>query len=327
MTEEAWRHHNVFITGGPGLLGSSLIKQLLTKKANVIALVRDQVHHSPFYKDGHDKQVTIVKGGVEDYHTVERALNEYEIETVFHLGAQTIVGTALRSPLSTFESNIKGTWNVLEACRQSKMVSRVVVASSDKAYGTQKNLPYTEDAPLQGRDNPYDVSKSCTDLISLSYHKAYGLPVGITRCGNFYGPGDLNWNRIVPDTIRSLYYGKNPVIRSDGTYIRDYVFVDDGAHANITLAENLHRPEIQGNAFNFSTGNKVSVLELVKKITTLFPSTLEPVILNQAKGEIKDQYLSSEKAKRMLNWEAQHTIDQGLVKTIAWYKEFLIKHG
>lgn len=327
MNEEAWRHHNVFVTGGPGLLGSALIKQLLAKKANVIALVRDQVHHSPFYQEGHDKQVTIVKGGVEEYHTVERALNEYEVQTVFHFGAQTIVGTALRSPLSTFESNIKGTWNVLEACRQSKMVSRVVVASSDKAYGTQPVLPYTEDAPLQGRDNPYDVSKSCTDLISLSYHKAYGLPVGITRCGNFYGPGDLNWNRIVPGTVRDLYYGKKPIIRSDGTYIRDYIFVDDGAHANITLAENLHRSEIQGNAFNFSTGNKISVVELVKKITALFPSTLEPVILNLAKGEIKDQYLSSEKAKRMLNWEAQHTVDQGLVKTIAWYKEFLAKHG
>ena len=327
INEEAWRHHNVFLTGGPGVLGSSLIKHLIAKKAHVIALVRDQVHHSPFFQEGHDKQVTIVKGGVEDYHVVERALNEYEVQTVFHLGAQTIVGTAFRSPLSTFESNIKGTWNVLEACRQSKMVSRVVVASSDKAYGTQATLPYTEEAPLQGGDNPYDVSKSCTDLISLSYHKAYGLPVGITRCGNFYGPGDLNWNRIVPDTIRSLYYGKRPVIRSDGTYIRDYVFVEDGVHANMTLAENLHRPEIQGNAFNFSTGNRISVLEMVKKITALFPSTVEPLILNQAKGEIKDQYLSSEKAKRMLNWEAQHTVDQGLVKTIAWYKEFLAKHG
>ncbi len=327
MNEENWRHHNVFVTGGPGLLGSALVKQLIQNKAHVIALVRDQVHQSPFFKEGHDKNVTIVKGGIEDFHLVERALNEYEVETVFHLGAQTIVGTALRSPLSTFESNIKGTWNVLEACRQSKMVSRIVVASSDKAYGTQPTLPYTEDAPLQGRDNPYDVSKSCTDLIALMYYKAYGLPVAITRCGNFYGPGDLNWNRIVPDTIRSLSYGKNPIIRSDGTYIRDYIFVEDGAHANITLAENLHRNEIKGQAFNFSTGNKITVLDMVQKITTLFPSNLEPVILNEAKGEIKNQYLSSEKAKAMLNWEAKHTVDEGLIKTIAWYKEFFVKHG
>ncbi len=322
-----WQHHNVFVTGGPGLLGSALVKQLIANKAHVVALVRDQVHQSPFFQEGHDKHVTIVKGGIEDYYTVERALNEYEIETVFHLGAQTIVGTALRSPLSTFESNIKGTWNVLEACRNSKMVSRVIVASSDKAYGTQPVLPYTEDAPLQGRDNPYDVSKSCTDLISHMYYKAYGLPVAITRSGNFYGPGDLNWNRIVPQTIRHLHKNEQPIIRSDGTYIRDYIFVEDGADANITLAENLHRDEIKGQAFNFSTSNKINVLEMVKKITKLFPSNLEPVILNEAKGEIKHQYLSSEKAKNMLNWEAKHTIDEGLVKTIAWYKEFFAKHG
>ncbi len=328
MVEDSfWRQRNVFVTGGPGLLGSALLKQLIAKKANIIALVRDQVHQSPFYQEEYNKKVTIVKGGVEDYPVVERALNEYEIETVFHLGAQTIVGTALRSPLSTFESNIKGTWNVLEACRNSKMVSRIVVASSDKAYGTQKVLPYTEDASLEGRDNPYDVSKSCTDLISLSYHKCYGLPVGITRCGNFYGPGDLNWNRIVPLTIKSHINNQKPLIRSDGTYIRDYIYVEDGADGNITLAENLHRPEIKGQAFNFSTANKLTVLELVKKITMLFPSTLEPVILNEAKGEIRNQYLSSEKAKRMLNWEAKHTADQGLAKTIAWYKEFFTKNG
>jgi len=327
VKKNMWQHHNVFVTGGPGLLGSALIKQLIANKAHVIALVRDQVHQSPFFQEGHDKHVTIVKGGIEDYHTVERALNEYEVETVFHLGAQTIVGTALRSPLSTFESNIKGTWNVLEACRNNKMVSRVVVASSDKAYGTQKTLPYTEDAPLQGGDNPYDVSKSCTDLISLSYHKAYGLPVAITRCGNFYGPGDLNWNRIVPQTIRHLHKNEQPIIRSDGTYIRDYIFVEDGADANITLAENLHRNEIKGQAFNFSTANKINVLEMVNKITKLFPSNLSPIILNEAKGEIKHQYLSSEKARHMLNWQAKHTIDEGLVKTIAWYKEFFAKHG
>jgi len=325
VDEKFWQHRNVFVTGGPGLLGSSLIKQLLAKKANVIALVRDHVHSSRFFTEAMDKQCTIVKGGLEDYHTVERALNEYEVDTVFHLGAQTIVQTANRSPLSTFESNIKGSWNILEACRVSKMVSRVVVASSDKAYGTQKTLPYTEETPVQG-EHPYDVSKSCTDLISLSYHKTYGLPVAVTRCGNFYGPGDLNWNRIVPQTIRHLSLNQKPIIRSDGTYIRDYLFIEDGSDGNIRLAMNLHRPEIKGQAFNFSTANKLTVLELVKKIINLYPSHLEPVILNEAHGEIKHQYLSSEKARALLNWQPKHSIDEGLAKTIPWYKEFL-QHG
>lgn len=326
LSDNYWNQKNVFITGGPGLLGSALTKQLLQKKANIIALVRDQVHKSPFYKEGHHEHVTIIKGAVEDFQTVERAINEYEIDTVFHLGAQTIVQTANRSPLSTFESNIKGTWTILEACRQNKLNPKVVIASSDKAYGSQKVLPYTEETPLQG-EHPYDVSKSCADLIAQSYYKCYGLPVGITRCGNFYGPGDLNWNRIIPDTIRALYLNKNPIIRSDGTYIRDYIYVEDGANANITLAENLHRPEVKGQAFNFSTGNKITVLELVKKITALFPSNIEPIILNEVRGEIKDQFLSSEKAKRILNWEAKHTIDQGLIKTISWYKQYLKEHA
>ncbi|MBI5797809.1 GDP-mannose 4,6-dehydratase [Candidatus Woesearchaeota archaeon] len=326
IDEKFWRQRNVFVSGGPGLLGSTLIRQLLQKKAHIIALVRDHMHSSPFFQESMDRQCTLVKGGLEDYHTVERALNEYEVDTVFHLGAQTIVQTAIRSPLSTFESNIKGSWNILEACRQSKMVQRVVVASSDKAYGTQKVLPYTEETPVEG-EHPYDVSKSCTDLLARSYHKTYGLPVGVTRCGNFYGPGDLNWNRIIPGTIRSLFFNERPVIRSDGTYIRDYIYIEDGADGNIALAKNLHRPEIKGHAFNLSTANKITVLELVKKIMQLYGNNHEPVILNEANGEIKHQYLSSEKARTLLNWTPKHSTDDALIKTISWYKEYLQKHA
>jgi len=326
LANKFWNRKNVFVTGATGLLGSSLVKELLDRKVNVIALVRDQVHNSNFFREAHHTKVTIVKGDLTNYHFLERVMNEHEVDTVFHLGAQTIVQTANRSPLSTFESNIRGTWNVLEACRVNDKVERVIVASSDKAYGDQKELPYTEEAPLQGR-HPYDASKTCTDTLSLTYAKTYGLPVGITRCGNLYGPGDLNWNRIIPDTIRNLYYNEAPVIRSDGTFIRDYFFLEDASDAYIKLAEQLHRPEIKGQAFNFSTMNKITVLELVKKITEQFPSTLEPVILDQVKGEIKNQYLSSEKAKNLLKWEPKHGLDEGLRKTIAWYKAFLQQYG
>ncbi len=326
LAEQFWNRKNVFVTGATGLLGSSLVKELLKRKVNVIALVRDQVHNSNFFRDGHHTKVTIVKGDLTDYRLLERVMNEHEVDTVFHLGAQTIVQTANRSPISTFESNIRGSWNIFEACRVNEMVKRVIVASSDKAYGDQEVLPYTEEAPLQGR-HPYDASKTCTDTLALTYAKTYGLPVSVTRCGNLYGPGDLNWNRIIPDTIRYLHYNEAPVIRSDGQFIRDFFFIDDASDAYIRLAEQLHRPDIKGQAFNFSTMNKLTVLELVKKILALYPSNLEPVILNQVKGEIKNQYLSSEKAKRLLNWEPKHGLDEGLTRTIAWYKAFLQQYG
>jgi CDP-glucose 4,6-dehydratase len=317
-----WEHRKVFITGATGLLGSEITKELITKKANVIALVRDFVPKSRFFTESLNKKVTSVHGSLSNYRLIERTLNEYEIDTVIHLGAQTIVTTANRSPISTFESNIRGTWNILEACRNSKNVNRIAIASSDKAYGSAKFLPYDEKHPLEG-EYPYDVSKSCADLISQSYFKTYGLPVGVTRCGNFYGPGDLNFNRIIPDTIRSLFLNKQPVIRSDGSLIRDYIFIKDGANAYLTLLENLDRKEIKGKAFNFSTGNKLSVLQLVKKISELFPSNLQPLILNEVKGEIKDQYLDSKKAKELLNWEPKYSLDESLRITIEWYKEFL----
>lgn len=320
MDNSFWNDRNVFVTGATGLLGSWLCEELIKQKANVIALVRDFVPKSRFFTEGLINHITQVKGDLRDFEVVERALNEYEIDTIFHFGAQTIVGTANRSPLSTFESNIKGTWTILEAARVSKLVKRIIVASSDKAYGIHENLPYTEEHPLQGR-YPYDVSKSCVDLIAQSYYHTYGLPVGITRCGNIYGGGDLNFNRIIPGTIKSILFNQQPIIRSDGTYIRDYFYVKDAALANLILAEKF-KEAIYGHSFNFSIKNKLTVLEIVNLIIKLMNSNLNPIILNEAKSEIKHQYLSSEKAKKILDWEPKYTLEQSLLETINWYKEY-----
>jgi len=264
-----------------------------------------------------------VDGYITDQEMMERALGEHEIDTVIHLAAQTIVGIANRNPVSTFEANIAGTWRLLEACRRSPRVKQIVVASSDKAYGDQEILPYDETTPLQGQ-HPYDVSKSCADLISYTYAKSYDLPVTITRCGNFYGGGDLNWNRIVPGTIRSVLRGQAPVIRSDGSFIRDYFYVEDGAAAYMLLAESMAKdPSLRGEAFNFSNELQVTVLDLTHKILALMGSTLTPEVRNEASNEIKHQYLSAAKARRMLEWKPLFTLDGGLEKTIRWYTEFL----
>ena len=319
-----WEDKNVFVTGGSGLLGSHLIKKLLELKAHkIVVLVRDYVPKSLFFSEKVSEKVITVDGKVEDFRLIERTLNEYEIDTVFHLAAQPLVTIANRGPLATFESNIRGTWNVLEACRLHKdIIKRIVIASSDKAYGSQEELPYRETAPLKG-EHPYDVSKSCVDLISQSYHKTYGLPIAITRCGNFYGPGDLNFNRIVPETIKNVIENKRPPIRSDGTFIRDYIYIPDAVDGYLKISENMDKKEIIGEAFNISTSNKLSVLEMVKLILKIMNSNLEPKILNEAKGEIKHQYLDGSKIKRILNWEPKHSIEQGLTETIEWYKKNL----
>ncbi len=320
--KDAWKDKNVFITGCTGLLGSHLTQMLVEKKANVVSLVRDWIPKSNLMKTGLYDTINVVRGSVEDFYTVERTLNEYEIDTVFHLAAQTIVGIANRNPLSTFESNIKGTWCVLEACRRVPTVKKIVIASSDKAYGEQEKLPYDENAPLVG-SHPYDVSKSCTDLISLMYHTTYKLPVCVTRCGNFYGPGDLNFNRIVPGAIRSILNNEPPVIRSDGSCIRDYFYVKDGALAYMHLAEKMESPEIHGEAFNFSNELQISVLELIKKILKIMNrEDLEPIILNEAKNEIQHQYLCAKKAKEILTWKPKYNLENGLKETIEWYKQF-----
>ncbi|MBN2122382.1 GDP-mannose 4,6-dehydratase [Candidatus Micrarchaeota archaeon] len=320
-----WKGKNVFVTGASGILGSHVTEALVAEGACPTILVRDGVPTSRLIETGTSEKVNTVRGDIEDYWVIERALNEYEIDTVFHLGAQTIVGAANRSPMGTFRANIEGTWNVMEACRNSKLAERVVFASSDKAYGDQEKLPYTEDAPLQGR-HPYDVSKSCSDLIAQSYFHTYNLPVCVCRCGNLYGPGDLNFNRIIPGTIKSVLEGKAPIIRSDGTYVRDYLYVKDAANAYLTLAEKMGKKEVAGQAFNFSTANKLSVLEVVEAVLGAMGSELKPKILNEAKGEIKKQYLSSSKAKELLGWEAQYPLEKGLSETIPYYETYIRKH-
>jgi CDP-glucose 4,6-dehydratase len=266
--------------------------------------------------------VKVVRGDIRDQSLVERLLSEYEVDTVLHLAAQTIVPIANRNPTTTFETNIAGTWALLEACRKSPVVKQIVLASSDKAYGAHESLPYDEDSPLQGR-YPYDVSKSCADLIGQSYAATYKLPLAITRCGNFYGPGDLNWNRIIPGTIRSALRGQRPIIRSDGGFVRDYFYVEDGAAAYLLLAERLaENPSLSGRAFNFSNELQVTVLELVRKILSIMGSTLAPEILNQASNEIRMQYLCAERARRELGWQSLFSLEEGLRRTISWYRAF-----
>ncbi len=318
-----WQDRPTFVTGATGLVGGWLVKRLVAAGADVVCLVRDWVPQAELVRAGLLEQVKVVRGDVRDQATLERALGEYEVETVIHLAAQTIVGIANRNPVATFETNIGGTWALLEACRRSPKVQQIVVASSDKAYGDQETLPYDETTPLQGQ-HPYDVSKSCADLIAHTYAVTYGLPVAITRCGNFYGGGDLNWNRIVPGTIRAILRGQRPVIRSDGRFVRDYFYVEDGAAAYMLLAEQLAaRPELRGEAFNFSNELQITVLELVQRILALMGSDLEPEVRNEASHEIRHQYLSAAKARAVLGWQPLFTLEEGLQRTIAWYREFL----
>ena len=317
-----WQDRPVFVTGATGLLGSWLVQRLIKSRADVVCLVRDWIPQSEMIRTGSIEHVKVVRGDIRDRDLLERTLGEYEIDTVLHLAAQTIVTIANRNPISTFETNIGGTWNLLEACRRSPKVKQIVVASSDKAYGDQIVLPYDENTPLQGQ-HPYDVSKSAADLIASTYAVSYGLPVAITRCGNFYGGGDLNWNRIIPGTIRSIYRDQRPIIRSDGKSIRDYFYVEDGAAAYLLLAEQLSiNPELRGQAFNFSNEIQISVKQIVEKILGLMNSNLQPDIHNQASNEIQHQYLSAEKARQLLNWSPLFSIDTALLKTINWYLEF-----
>lgn len=318
-----WLDRPTLVTGGTGLVGSWLVRRLLSAGASVVCLVRDWVPQSELVQSRQIERVTVVRGDVRDRDLLERCLGEYEIDTVMHLAAQTIVPIANRNPVSTFETNIGGTWSLLEASRRSPRVRQIVIASSDKAYGEQTELPYDEDTPLQGQ-HPYDVSKSAADLIARAYAVSYGLPVVITRCGNFFGGGDLNWNRIVPGTIRSILRGERPVIRSDGTFVRDYFYVEDGAAAYMLLAEKLaSQPHLKGEAFNFSYGERRSVMEIARQIISLMGSSLEPQICNEASNEIREQFLNAAKARAVLEWSPLFALEEGLSRTIAWYRHFL----
>jgi len=318
-----WQDRPTLVTGATGLLGGWLVPRLLDQGAELVCLVRDWVPQSELISSGLIDRVKVARGEVQDQSLLERVLGEYEIDTVFHLAAQTIVGIANRNPVSTFAANVGGTWAMLEACRRSPAVRQIVLASSDKAYGEHNGQPYKEDHPLQGR-HPYDVSKSCADLIAQSYAVTYGVPVAVTRCGNFFGGGDLNWNRLVPGTIRSVLRGQRPVIRSDGSYVRDYFYIEDAAAAYMLLAEKLAaRPELRGQAFNFAHDTTLTVLELVQRILELMGSDLSPEIRNEASNEIHYQRLDASKALEALHWKPLFSLDAAMQKTISWYERFL----
>jgi CDP-glucose 4,6-dehydratase len=317
-----WLDRPTFVTGATGLVGSWLVKRLVEAKADVLCLVRDWVPQSELVRSSTLDRVKVVRGDVRDQALLERALAESEIDTVIHLAAQTIVPVAGRNPMSTFETNIAGTWTLLEACRRNPSVKQIVLASSDKAYGEQTNLPYDESTPLQGV-HPYDVSKSCADLIGHSFAKVYGSPAAITRCGNFYGGGDLNFSRIIPGTIRSVLRGTRPIIRSDGQFVRDYFYVEDGAIAYMTLAEKLaENRDLAGEAFNFSNEYEITVVELVQRILTQMKSNLVPDVRNEAVHEIRRQVLSAQKAKRLLGWAPTFDLSLGLARTLDWYRAY-----
>ncbi|MDD5066970.1 MAG: GDP-mannose 4,6-dehydratase [bacterium] len=321
MDTNFWNDKNVFMTGGTGLLGSWMVSYLGRTRARLTLLIRDWVPRSRLFSDDTFNRINIVRGCLEDRDLLLRIINEYEIDTVFHLGAQTIVPIANANPLSTFESNIKGTWNMLEACRTAGSIKRIIAASSDKAYGEQEKLPYDEAMSLQG-SHPYDVSKSCADLIAQMYHKTYRLPVCITRCGNFYGGGDLNFNRLIPGTIKSILHQEDPVIRSNGQYIRDYFYIEDAVEAYLMLAEKMNGLKLEGQAFNFSNELQMTVLDIVHKIILLMDSKVKPRVINSSANEIPHQYLSAGKARKLLSWKPSFSLEEGLKRTIEWYQKF-----
>jgi len=319
-----WQNRRVFVTGATGLIGSWLVKRLLDLDSFIVALVLDANPQSELFRSGDVQRVTVVNGRLEDLGVLQRAIAENEIETVFHLGAQTQVGVGYHAPWITLESNVRGSYNLMEACRlQRERIEQIIVASSDKAYGDSEVLPYTEEMPLKGR-HPYDASKSCTDIIAQAYAHTYELPVAIARCGNVYGGADLNWSRIVPGTIRSLLCEEQPVIRSDGKFVRDYIYQRDVVNAYLVLAERFKDLHLQGHGFNFSTESRVKVEEIVSLIRKIMKKThLNPIVLDQARAEIRDQSLSSQKARAMLGWKHEYSLESGLGETIAWYESFL----
>lgn len=317
-----WTDRSVLVTGATGLIGGWLVRRLLSLNADVVCLVRDWIPQSELVRARLVEQVKVVRGDIRDQPLLERILTEYEVQTVIHLAAQSIVTVANRDPAGTLDANVRGTWSLLEACRRSASLKQVVLASTDKVYGEVDELPYHEEMPFLAR-YPHDVSKACAELVAQSYATTYNLPVAITRLPNIFGGGDLNWNRIIPGTIRSILRGQPPQIHSDGRFIRDYLYVEDAAAAHLLLAEKLDElSDLRGQAFNLSNETRLTVLELVERILTLMGSNLHPAVANQPRNEIRSQYLSAEKAHRLLGWQPLFSMDEGLRRTIAWYQDF-----
>lgn len=318
MKNEFWKNRTVFVTGHEGFVGSWLSRTLIENNSRVIGvdIVKDRPS-SPL--DGLRRKMTCIKGDIADIGLVKRLLKIHSPSVIFHLAAEALVGEAHKNPLRTFRSNIEGTWNILEASRDKRFIEAIVAASSDKAYGPHPKLPYREGAALKG-NHPYDVSKSCADLLCQAYHHTYDVPVSITRCGNIYGPGDYHFSRIVPDTIRSIIRKQPLIIRSDGRFVRDYIYIEDIIAAYMRLAEEMRRKNLAGEAFNFSNESPLSVLTLVNAIYRTAGERSNYKILNTAKYEIKAQYLSAAKARKILGWRPRHTLREGLLKTIKWYR-------
>jgi CDP-glucose 4,6-dehydratase len=323
MRREHWRDQPVFVTGATGFLGGWLVKELVERGARVVALVRDSAPRSMLVRENLTSRIDVVHGSLADRSLLRRIMCEYEISTVFHLGAQALVGVARTDPIGTLEANVEGTWNVLEAARHSP-IHAMVAASSDKAYGPSANLPYLETHPMEGR-YPYDVSKSCADLICRMYAETYGVPVCITRCGNLFGGGDFNFSRTIPGIIRATLRGERFVIRSDGYYVRDFIYVRDAVLAYMQLAETMaSESALRGEAFNFSLGLGLTVREVVERVLTLMARPdLTPIVQNIATDELREQFMVADKARRVLGWSPRFTMEQGLRETIAWYTSVL----
>ncbi len=321
-SDSFWRGRSVLVTGATGFLGSHLVDALVALGAAVVIVRRDR-RPATAVSAGWLEGVAIVEGDIGDTPLMLRALEEFSVRSVFHTAAQTQVGVARRQPASTFASNVQGTWSVLEAVRRSRDVEQILVASSDKAYGEQPKLPYDETMPLLARE-PYDASKACAEIVAGTYFAAYGAPVAITRCANLYGPGDRNWRRLVPGTLRSILLGERPIIRSDGSLVRDYLFVRDAASAYLQLAEAMASDSsLAGEAFNFSAELPLTVMEMVQRLQDAAGTQLEPIIADEAVGEIPEQHLSARKAREVLGWAPRFTLDEGLSETVDYYRTLL----
>jgi CDP-glucose 4,6-dehydratase len=321
INEKFWKGKRVFVTGHEGFLGSNLTKRLITYGAEITGLDIEIKRKQTIFSVSDYRNIESIKGNISKRELVNKIIDKCKPEILFHLAAEAIVGRCNDDPVNAFKSNIEGTWNILDKCRGNRYIKAIVIASSDKAYGSHEKLPYKEDAALIG-NHPYDVSKSCADLIAYTYFHTYRLPVGTTRCGNIYGPGDFNYSRIVPDAIRSALNNKMFFIRSDGEFTRDYVFVQDIVNGYLRLAEQMNKMSLKGESFNFSDENPMKVMDFVKMIYEIAGKNPNFKVLNKAKYEIKHQYLCSQKARKMLGWKPEYSLSEGIRQTIEWYKQY-----